>query len=36
LLGNNGKLCASAVVKYFLFDAEKASSEYFYPGADAF
>lgn len=36
LLGNDGKLCASAVVKYFLFSAEKASVEYFYPGADAF
>ncbi len=36
LLGNDGKLCASAVVKYFLFNAEKASAEYFYPGADAF
>jgi len=36
LLGNDGKLCASAVVKYFLFNAEKAASEYFYPGADAF
>ena len=36
LLGNDGKLCASAVVKYFLFNQEKASKEYFYPGADAF
>jgi len=36
LFGNDGKLCASAVVKYFLFNAEKASAEYFYPGADAF
>jgi len=36
LLGNDGKLCASALVKYFLFNAEKASAEYFYPGADAF
>ncbi|HEY3389706.1 MAG TPA: PaaI family thioesterase [Prolixibacteraceae bacterium] len=36
LLGNDGKLCASAVVKYFLFNAEKASKDYFYPGADAF
>lgn len=36
LLGNDGKLCASAVVKYFLFNADKASEEYFYPGADAF
>ncbi len=36
LLGNDGKLCASAVVKYFLFNPEKAASEYFYPGADAF
>lgn len=36
LFGNDGKLCASAVVKYFLFNAEKASDEYFYPGADAF
>ena len=36
LLGNDGKLCASAVVKYFLFNAEKAATEYFYPGADAF
>jgi uncharacterized protein (TIGR00369 family) len=36
LLGNDGKLCATAVVKYFLFNAEKASAEYFYPGADAF
>lgn len=36
LLGNDGKLCVSAVVKYFLFSTEKASVEYFYPGADAF
>lgn len=36
LFGNDGKLCASAVVKYFLFNAERASAEYFYPGADAF
>ncbi len=36
LFGNDGKLCASAVVKYFLFSAEKAKEEYFYPGADAF
>lgn len=36
LLGNDGKICASAVVKYFLFNAEKAAEEYFYPGADAF
>ena len=36
LTGNDGKLCASAVVKYFLFNQEKASKEYFYPGADAF
>ena len=36
LLGNDGKLCASAVVKYFLFSSGKASAEYFYPGADAF
>ncbi len=36
LFGNDGKLCATAVVKYFLFNAEKASAEYFYPGADAF
>lgn len=36
LISNDGKLCASAVVKYFLFSAEKASAEYFYPGADAF
>ena len=36
LLGNDGKLCASAVVKYFLFNPEKAAAEYFYPGTDAF
>lgn len=36
LLGNDGKLCTSAIVKCFLFSAEKASGEYFYPGADAF
>jgi uncharacterized protein (TIGR00369 family) len=36
LLGNDGKLCASATVKFFLFSAEKATQEYFYPGADAF
>lgn len=36
LIGNDGKLCASAIVKYFLFNAEKAAAEYFYPGADAF
>ena len=36
LFGNDGKLCATAVVKYYLFNAEKASEAYFYPGADAF
>ena len=36
LLGNDGKLCASAVVKYFLIQPDKAAEEYFYPGADAF
>ena len=36
LIGNDGKPCASAVVKYFLFNPEKASKEYFYPGADSF
>lgn len=36
LLGNDRKVCASAIVKYFLFNAEKASEVYFYPGADAF
>jgi len=36
LLGNDGKLCTSAVVKYFLFNEEKATKEYFYPGSDAF
>jgi uncharacterized protein (TIGR00369 family) len=36
LLGNDGKLCASAIVKYFLFSPQKAAKEYFYPGADAF
>ena len=36
LIGNDGNLCASAVVKYFLFNPEKASEEYFYPGSDAF
>ena len=36
LLGNDGKLCASAVIKYFLFNPEKAAAEYFYPGVDAF
>ncbi len=36
LLGNDGKVCATAVVKYFLFNKEKATTEYFYPGADAF
>jgi len=36
LLGNDGKLCASAVVKYFLIHPDKAAEEYFYPGADAF
>ena len=36
LLGNDGRICASATVKYFLFNAEKATAEYFYPGADAF
>ena len=36
LLGNDGKVCATAVVNYFLFNAEKAAKEFFYPGADAF
>ena len=36
LLGNDGKVCATALVKYFLFNHEKATTEYFYPGADAF
>ncbi len=36
ILGNDGKLCASAVIKYMLFNAEKAAADYFYPGADAF
>lgn len=36
LFGNDGKLCATAVVRYFLFSTEKASEEYFYPGANAF
>lgn len=36
LLGNDGKLCATAVVKYFLIQPDKAADEYFYPGADAF
>ena len=36
LLGNDGKVCATAVVKYFLFNKEKATTEYFYPEADAF
>jgi uncharacterized protein (TIGR00369 family) len=36
LLGNDGKVCATALVKYFLFTEEKASEDYFYPGADAF
>ena len=36
LFGNDGKLCASAVIKYFLFNPEKAAAEYFYPGVDAF
>ena len=36
LIDSQGKTCAMATVKYFLFNAEKAASEYFYPGADAF
>jgi uncharacterized protein (TIGR00369 family) len=36
LLGNDGKLCAAAVVKYFLFNPDKAAKEYYFPGADAF
>lgn len=36
LLGNDGRLCAAAVVKYYLFDEEKAAGIYFYPGPDAF
>ncbi|MCX6237408.1 MAG: PaaI family thioesterase [Bacteroidia bacterium] len=36
LLGHDGKVCASAVIKYFLFSEDKATKEYFYPGADAF
>lgn len=36
LLGNNGQICATAVIKYFLFNEKKASEEYFYPGSDAF
>lgn len=36
LLGNDGKLCAAAVVKYFLFNPDKAANEYYFPGAEAF
>ena len=36
LFGNDGKLCASAKVKFFLFHPDKAAKDYFYPGADAF
>ena len=36
LIGNDGQVNASGVVKFFLFDSEKAAREYFYPGADAF
>jgi uncharacterized protein (TIGR00369 family) len=36
LIGNDGQICAAAVFKFFLFNAQKASAEYFYPGADAF
>ena len=36
LLGHDGKMCASAIIKYFLFSEDKATKEYFYPGADAF
>jgi uncharacterized protein (TIGR00369 family) len=36
LIGNDGKLCASAIVKFFLFNPGKAAREYYYPGADAF
>jgi uncharacterized protein (TIGR00369 family) len=36
LFGKEGKLCATAIVKCFLFNAIKASEEYFYPGEDAF
>ena len=36
LFGYDGKVCVTASVKYFLFNAEKSVSEYFYPGADAF
>lgn len=36
LIGNDGQVCATAQIKYFLFNPEKASETYFYPGADAF
>jgi acyl-coenzyme A thioesterase PaaI-like protein len=36
LFGNKGQLCASAIVKYYILPLDKAKSEYYYPGADAF
>jgi acyl-coenzyme A thioesterase PaaI-like protein len=36
LFGNDGQLCASATVKYFILSQEKAVNEFFYPGSDAF
>jgi uncharacterized protein (TIGR00369 family) len=36
LFGNQGQLCASAIVKYYILPLDKAKSDYYYPGADAF
>lgn len=36
LFSHNGQLCAQASVKYFLMPADKATAQFYYPGADAF
>lgn len=36
LFGHDGKLCASATIKYFLYQQDKAIAEYYYPGVNAF
>ncbi len=36
LFSHNDQLCAQATVKYFLMPADKAATQFYYPGADAF
>jgi hypothetical protein len=36
IISNDGVLCASAQVKFFLFPLDKAMKEFDYPGGEAF